>query len=147
MDDEGLDHIGNNLASTLKTVDLRDCPALTPNGIVSVIERCTNLAVLRLRSPVVNDECVYAAARHLPRLRTLDLQKCVNVTSAGVRALAAGDADGEGSVCRDGLRILNVLGLSRISKEDVKWLLTQLPNLEARTDFDVRPYEQDFTQT
>jgi hypothetical protein len=45
-------------------------------------------------------------------------------------------------VCRRSLRILNVLGLPLLSRADVEAVLAALPMVKARTDYDVRPYEQ-----
>jgi hypothetical protein len=127
------------VSASLTLLDIRDCPNLTPRGVIHMITSCTRLSVLRLRSPRVDDACVIAAARHLSRLHTLDLQKSVNVSAEGVRALASRSE----SVCRRSLRIVNVLGLPLVGRADVEWLLTELPLVKARTDYDVRPYEQD----
>lgn len=138
IEDVALDSIATYLSATLTLIDIRDCANLTARGMARMIASCTRLSVLRLRSASVDDSCVVAAARHLPRLHTLDLQKSGGVTALGVRALA----DSETSVCRRSLRILNVLGLPLLSRADVEAVLAALPMVKARTDYDVRPYEQ-----
>ncbi|KAI0347979.1 RNI-like protein [Trametopsis cervina] len=112
----------------LTSLDLRGCPALTSRSLHHILIRSPLLERLCLRGQkCVLDTTCDVLANYCPRLVSLDLSRCSNLTGDGIRS-AASYAISRGEHMR--LKQLKLSGLRKVSDETMRILGKATPLLE-----------------
>jgi hypothetical protein len=113
---------------SLEQLDVRDCANVTSEALSQLVSECKQLKLLRMRSPLIDDQCLKAICLSLSQLEVLDFQNCENVSMEAIRQLA----DENRCVCFHSLQLLTMVGAQTFTEEDVAWFQTKLPHVRLR---------------
>uniref|UniRef100_A0A6B2L8W1 F-box/LRR-repeat protein 15-like leucin rich repeat domain-containing protein n=1 Tax=Arcella intermedia TaxID=1963864 RepID=A0A6B2L8W1_9EUKA len=94
IDIQGLQKITNatmesiSKCDSLVELDLRDCPQID-SGLDKILDNCTYLQVLRMRSPQIRDETISPLIHKGSYLKIIDFQSCINLSFGCIMSLAS----------------------------------------------------------
>jgi hypothetical protein len=86
--DNSLRSIAHRLRE-LEEIRLQWCTNITDEGIIALVEACTLLKFIDLKSCVIGDGGIIAIAKYSKLLRSLDLSWCTDITDYGIQQFSA----------------------------------------------------------
>lgn len=88
LTDDSLRNIAHKLKE-LEEIRLQWCTNITDQGIIALVEACTFLKFIDLKSCLIGDAGMIAIAKHSKQLRTLDISWCTDITDYGIQQFSA----------------------------------------------------------
>ena len=87
----GINNITNNglvqlsrCSKNLEVLYIRECNNISDDGIIELTTNCNKLQSLYIAGSSLTDKGLIRVAKNLPRLQTLNISECVNVTDVGI---------------------------------------------------------------